>query len=102
MGNTDRGLHFVNILAPFASASESIDGKIFLIDFDRHIFLEFRHRVDARKRRMTAFVRVEGRNSHQTMHPPLRLNVAVSKFAADEYSDRFNPSLVTFLDIDHL
>ena len=57
MSNSDRGLDFVNVLAAFAAAPESINGKIFFVNFDCHIFLQFRHRIDTGKGGMAAFVR---------------------------------------------
>src|SRR5205823_690425 len=70
-------LNFVHVLTTFPPAPESVDCKIFFIDLNRDIFLQFRHRIDARKRGVSPLVCVKRRDSNQTMHTSLVLKITV-------------------------
>ena len=77
MCNANGRFDFIDVLAPFAAASEGVDRQIFLVDLDRNIFFEFRHSVDTRERSVTPLIRIERRDSHKPMDAPFGLQVPI-------------------------
>ena len=97
-----RGLDFVDVLSAFAARAEGVDFNVRRIDFDRRGIGDFGNHIDAGKRSVPAFVRVEWRDADEPMHAAFGVQIAVGILAADEERRRLNADFFAGLDVDRL
>src|SRR3569623_1386923 len=87
------GFRLVDVLAACAARPHRIHAHIRFIDVDLDRVGDHRENRDARKRRVPPRVRIERRNSHETMHARLGLEPAIGVVAADLNRRGFNARL---------
>ena len=104
MGDTDRGIGLVDVLAAGARRAVGIDPAVGLVDLNADFVVNVGINADRGKTGMAARVAVKRRNPHQTVNAGFRLEPAVCVVSADFDGCRLQPGNVAFrfLHIFHL
>ncbi len=82
VGEADRRIGLVDVLAAGAARAVGVDPQILVVDLDHHVVVDLRHHAHRSERGVAAGRRVVGADPHQAVHPGLALEVAVGVFAA--------------------
>jgi len=90
------------VLTALAGRAIGVDAQVFFVDVDFYGIVNFRGDENRGERSVSAFVGVERRNPHQTMHTGFGLEVAVSVFALHDCGHVLYAGLFSVLNVEQV
>ena len=93
VGEADRRLGLVDVLAPCPAGAHGIGAHVRLLDVDLDAVVDHRIDVDAGERGVAARVGIERRDAHQPVHAVLALEPAIGVAALDLHGRRLDAGL---------
>ena len=101
MGDTDRRIGGVDVLAAGTLRTVGVDPEIVVLDLDVALIAHVWHNIDTCKRGLPPCVGIERTDSDQTMDASLRFESPVGAVALDREGGRLDTGLVAFGDLFH-
>jgi hypothetical protein len=89
VGNSNGGLHFVDVLPAFAARPKRVNTQVFRPDIDLDAVVNFRNYEDGGKRSVPSGGLIEGGDSNKTVNPGFSREKAVSILAGKLNRGRF-------------
>ena len=103
MGDADRRLRFVDVLAARPGRAVGVDPQVLRVDLDLGVrLLQLGHDLNQRERGVPAVILVEGRDSHQAVDAMLGPEQAVRSRAGDQKRRPFQARLLSRRGLQHL
>src|SRR6185437_4630894 len=96
MGETDRRLGLVDVLAASTARPHDVGAHIALVDVDLDAVIHHREHHDAGERSMSARVGIERRDPHQSVHAVFVLEPAIGVVTLDRHGRRFDAGALAF------
>src|SRR5690606_30338948 len=102
VGDADRGVGSVDVLAAGARGTVGVDPEVALVDLDLDVVVDHRVDPDRTEARVAPRRAVERADAHEPVHAALGLGVAVGVLALDQQRGRLDAGLLAGAVLDNL